>query len=141
MYSRAWACFLSEVATMTYTRDNHLENLDLDYEHDWAYRDYPVEQAMIDEIAQSKIVVNGSTETGVLEDSSYISVDPNYFGQMSVGQRRLYELLLALQETSIYAITSIGKLAKAMDLENPLACDKRLENLQLIGAISGMKTI
>lgn len=124
---------------MTYTRENHPESLELDYEHDWAHEDTPVEPEIVDEIARTKIILSGSTETGALEDCSYLSVDPDYFGQMSVGQRRLYELLLALQETSVYAVTTIEKLTKAMDLKSPLACDKRFENLQILGAISGFK--
>lgn len=124
---------------MTYTRHNHPENLALDYEHDLAYADLEIDPADLDAASRTKLIFNGDTSAGVLEDCSYISVDPEYFGELSIGQRRLYEILLALQESAIYAVTTIGKLAQMMDLENPLACGKRLENLQSLGAISGFR--
>jgi len=124
---------------MTYSRQNHLENLALAYEHDDAYADLPIDPAIVDEIARIKLVLCGDTTTGVLEDCSYIYVDPDYEGSLSPGQQRLYEVLLALQETSIYTITTLGKLAQSLELEHPMACGKRLENLQSLGAISGFK--
>lgn len=124
---------------MTYSRQNHLENLALTYEHDDAYADLPIDPAIVEEIARIKLVLCGDTTTGVLEDCSYIFVDPDYEGNLSPGQQRLYEVLLALQETSIYTITTLGKLAQGLGLEHPMACGKRLENLQSLGAISGFK--
>ncbi|MFE4108413.1 hypothetical protein [Almyronema epifaneia] len=124
---------------MTYTRHNHIENLALDYEHDSAYEDFEIDQADLEAAAQTKLILQGETFTGVLEDCSYISVDPQYFGELSVGQRRLYEILLSLQESAIYSVTTIGRLTQAMDLKNPLACGKRLENLQALGVISGFR--
>lgn len=126
---------------MTYTRLNHLENLAIAYEHDDAYADLEIDQAVLDDIARLKLILCGDTQTGVLEDCSYISVDPQYLGQLSPGQRRLYEILLAFQEGSIYTVTTIGKLAQMMGLEHPMACGKRLENLQSLGAIAGLRAV
>jgi hypothetical protein len=124
---------------MTYSRQNHLENLAIEYEHDDAYEDLGIPQAILDEVARTKLILCGDTAQGVLEDCSYLSIDSEYVGGMSPGQRRLYEILLALQEGSIYTVTTIGKLAEMMGLEHPLACGKRLENLQSLGAIAGLK--
>lgn len=124
---------------MTYSRQNHLENLDIEYEHDDAYDDLGIDQTVLDDIARTKLILCGDTTTGVLEDCCYISVDAQYVEGLSPGQRRLYEILLALQEGSIYTITTIGRLAEMMGLEHPMACGKRLENLQSLGAISGLK--
>jgi hypothetical protein len=124
---------------MTYSRSNHLENLALDYEHDDVYADLDIDLAVVEEIARIKLVLCGDTTTGVLEDCSYLFVDPDYEGSLSPGQQRLYEVLLALQEASIYTITTLGKLAQSLGLEQPMACGKRLENLQSLGAISGLK--
>lgn len=123
---------------MTYSRHNHLENLSLDYEHDDAFDD-DLDPAILDAVSRTKLVLCDETSSGVLEDCSYIYVDPQYPGALSVGQRRLYEILLSLQEGAVYVVTTIGKLSQMMRLENPLACGKRLENLQSIGAISGLK--
>ena len=126
---------------MTYTRQNHLENLATEYEHDEAYVGLEIDQAVIDHIARTKLILCGDTSTGVLEDCSYIFVDPQYQGSLSLGQRRLYEVLLSLQEGSIYTVTTIDKLAQLMDLQHPMACGKRLENLQSLGAIAGLKSV
>jgi hypothetical protein len=124
---------------MAYSRQNHLENLAIEYEHDDAYEDLAIDQAVLDDIARAKLILCGDTSTGVLENCSYLSVDSEYVGGMSPGQRRLYEILLGLQEGSIYTITTIGRLAETMDLKHPMACGKRLENLQSLGAIAGFK--
>lgn len=120
-----------------YSRENHLDQLDLDYEHDAAYEDGLLEPAIADQIAQMKLVLCGDSSKGVLEDSSYLSVDPTYAGSLSIGQRQLYEILLTLQQASVYTVTTVGKLAQMMGLQTPMACGKRLENLQSLGAISG----
>ena len=120
-----------------YTRENHLDHLDLDYEYDAAYQDGLITPAIADQIAQMKLVLCGNSSKGALEDSSYLSVDPTYTGELSVGQRQLYEILLTLQEGSVYTVTTVGKLAQMMGLQTPMACGKRLENLQSLGAISG----
>lgn len=122
-----------------YTRHNHLENLALDYEHDWAYEGLSIEQDILDEIARTKIVLCADTATAVLENCSYLYVEPEYFGALSIGQRRLYDILLCMQDASVYAVTTIGKLAQMMDLNHPMACGKRFENLQSLGAIAGFK--
>lgn len=124
---------------MTYSRHNHLENLAIAYEHDDAYEDLELDPSVLDETARTKLVIWGETSSGVLEDCSYLYIEPHYAGALSLGQRRLYEILLSLQEGSVYTVTTIGKLAQMMDLENPLACGKRLENLQSLGAIAGLK--
>jgi hypothetical protein len=126
---------------MTYLRHNHLENLAIEYEHDDAYDGLEIDQEVLDDIARTKLILCGDTQTGVLEDCSYLAVDPEYQGQLSLGQRRLYEILLDFQEGSIYTVTTIGKLAQMMGLEHPMACGKRLENLQSLGAIAGLKTL
>ncbi|MEM7770806.1 MAG: hypothetical protein AAF327_09870 [Cyanobacteria bacterium P01_A01_bin.37] len=122
-----------------YTRHNHLENLALDYEHDWAYEGLSIEQDILDEIARTKIVLCADTATAVLENCSYLYVEPEYFGALSIGQRRLYDILLCMQDASVYAVTTIGKLAQMMDLNHPMACGTRFENLQSLGAIAGFK--
>ena len=124
---------------MTYSRSNHLENMAIDYEHDDAYADLEIDQAVLDDIARTKLILSGDTQTGVLEDCSYISVDPQYEGNLSPGQQRLYDVLRSWQEGSVYTITTIGKLAHLMGLEHPMACGKRLENLQSLGAIAGLR--
>ncbi|MEM8613107.1 MAG: hypothetical protein AAGF93_13890, partial [Cyanobacteria bacterium P01_H01_bin.105] len=68
-----------------------------------------------------------------------LSVDENYLWNMSPGQQKAYELLLSLQQGSVYAMTTIRKLAEAMGLEVIRAALQRLENLQSIGAINGLK--
>ncbi|MEL6225090.1 MAG: hypothetical protein AAFR31_20870 [Cyanobacteria bacterium J06627_8] len=122
-----------------YNRHNHLENLSLDYEHDWAYEGLGIGQECLDEVARTKIVLCADASTAVLDNCSYIYVEPEYFGELSIGQRRLYDILVSVQEASIYAVTTVGKLAQMMDLNNPMACRKRFENLQSLGAISGFK--
>jgi hypothetical protein len=39
----------------------------------------------------------------------------------------------------VFTVTTISKLAQAMGLENPLAAMKRLEHLQSLGAIAGLR--
>lgn len=124
---------------MTYSRSNHLENMAIDYEYDEAYVCLEIDQAVLDDIARAKLILCGDTQTGVLEDCSYISVDPQYQGLLSPGQQVLYDVLRSWQEGSVYTITTIGKLAHLMGLEHPMACGKRLENLQSLGAIAGLK--
>lgn len=135
MYSKEVLIF----RIMTYTHHNHLENLAIDYEHDAAYADMEIDPEDLDIAAETKLILHGDTSDGALEGCSYVSVDPHYVGLLSPGQQRLYEILVALQEGAIYAMTSIGKLSHLMGLENPLACAKRLENLQTLGVISGFK--
>ena len=126
------------MAVVVMERVNHLQNLSLDGEHDWAY---PIddEKWPTDEISRVKLILCGDTETGILEDSSYIYVDPDYQGELSIGQRQLYEVLLGLQRSAVYTVTTIGKLTEAIDSTVPWSCVQRLENLQSLGAISGYK--
>ena len=56
-----------------------------------------------------------------------------------MGQRSLYEILLSFQESAVYIITTIGKLAEAMGLKDLLSASKRLENLQTLKAIDGYR--
>lgn len=121
-----------------YTRHNHLENLDLHMEYDSAYGEIPEDTKLAEIVGQEKIVLCGETAVGVMENCSYILVDPHYDGELSLGQRELYEVLLALQNQAIYTITTIAKLTQGIGLTNPLACGKRLENLQSLGAIAGL---
>ena len=123
-----------------YDVENHLENLELYLEHDSGYPEEQTPEVLeaINAVADIKIAFD-HTEEGVLEGFSYITVDTNYCLNLSPGQQRLYEILVSLQEAAVYSVTTIGKLAEAMDLENPMAAGKRLQNLQLLGAISGFK--
>jgi hypothetical protein len=117
---------------------NHQENLQLYLEHDAGYQDLDISQEDIDGVARVKLIFNGGDRDG-LEGCFYITVDTTYSLNLSPGQQKLYEILVALQEGSVYAVTTIGKLAKAMGLENPLSASQRLENLRLLGAISQRK--
>ena len=122
-----------------YDIENHLENLELYLEHDSGYPEEPppeMVQAM-QAIAAIKLAFN-HTDEGVLEGFSYLTVDTNYCLNLSPGQQRLYEILVTLQEAAVYSVTTVGTVARAMGLENPIAAGKRLENLQLLGAISGL---
>ena len=47
----------------------------------------------------------------VLEGCSYITVDTDYHLNLSLGQQRLYEVLVALKEGSIFTVTTVGKLS------------------------------
>ena len=124
-------------------RLNHLENLELDLEHDSGQNLEDMDEIDLKymaEVAAERIILCGD-QTGdrAFEGTSYIWVDPDYNGQLSPGQWQMYELLRSLQISSDYTATSIGKLAEAQQLQNPLACSTRLENLQSLGAIHGFK--
>ena len=125
-----------------YTVSNNLENLEIYLEHDSGYADWVLTPEDLEEAGMAKLVFLGGdadAESEVLEGCSYIKVDTTYCLNLSPGQRRLYEILVSLQEAAVFTVTTIGKLAQAMDLENPLAAMKRLEHLQSLGAISGLK--
>jgi hypothetical protein len=125
-----------------YDVTNHLENLELYLEHDSGYADWNLTPEDLEEAALPKLVFNGGDredDDPVLEGCFYITVDPHYCLNLSPGQQRLYEILVALQEGSVFTVTTVGKLAKAMGLENPLAAGKRLEHLQSLGAIAGFR--
>ncbi|MEM7770800.1 MAG: hypothetical protein AAF327_09840 [Cyanobacteria bacterium P01_A01_bin.37] len=124
-------------------RINVLENLDLDQEYDDGFDMTPAElnDPITQSIANERIVLCGDEDNGerAYEGTSYIWVAPDYDGQLSPGQRELYGLLKSFQEAAVYTATTIGKLAEAQGLQNPLACCTRLENLQSLGAIHGLK--
>lgn len=117
---------------------NNLENLQLYLEHDSGYADIEFSAEELEEAGAPKLVFN-HTSQGILEGCHYITVDIDYALNLSPGEQRLYEILVSLQEGAVYSITTIGRLAEAMGLKNPLAAGKRLENLQSLGAISGFK--
>ena len=124
-------------------RINELDSLDLHQEHDEGF-DMTQDEINDDvtiSIANERIILCGDEDNGErsFEGTSYLWVDPNYAGQLSPGQWELYTLLKSLQRAAVYTATTIGKLAEAQDLENPLACCTRLENLQSLGAINGLK--
>lgn len=123
-----------------YQRINHPENLAIALEYDSAYAHLdPAKEAVFnEEFSARKIIICGES-TGALEECSYVYVDPDYAGDLSMGQRELYAALLALQMGSIYTMTSVGKITEALGLTNPLACGQRFANLQSLGAISGLK--
>lgn len=128
-----------------YTVTNDLSNLQLFLEHDSGYVGMGLTKEDLEEAARDKLVFSPQISapeddsTPVLEGCSYIWVDPDYRLNLSPGQEKLYYILLALQESSIYTITTVGKLAEAMGLVNPFAAGKRLENLQSLGAITGFR--
>jgi hypothetical protein len=109
--------------------ENVLENLDVEYEIDSAYGGLEQDTALDEIVSREKIILCGDISEGVLPDAHYIYVDPEYRGTLSPGQRQLYELLLLMQESSVYTLTSIGKLAESMKCGWSLSVGKRLENL------------
>ena len=121
-------------------RINHLDGFDLSLEHDWGYSIEDPYPEATKRTALVKLVICGEVEPGILEDCSHIYVDPDYKGTLSIGQQRLYDVLLGLQQGAVYTITTIGKLCEALDLQVPLACCHRLDNLQSLGAISGWRS-
>lgn len=131
-------------ATIMINHLNHLENLELDLEHDSGRNLEAMDEIDLEimaEVAAERIILCGD-EGGsdrAFEGTSYVWVDPDYDGQLSPGQWQMYELLRSLQQAAIYTATTIGKLAEAQQLKNPLACCTRLENLQSLGAIHGLK--
>jgi len=119
---------------------NNLDNLELYLEHDSGYADWELTPEDLAEAGLPKLVFRGeagAAEVDVMEGCCYITVDTSYHLNLSPGQQRLYEILVALQEGAVYTVTTVGKLATALGLENPLAAGKRLEHLQQLGAISG----
>lgn len=123
--------------------ENCQEHLCIDLEHDGGYdaqwrqsSDYTDVDECIGNIA---LVFNGSKDMAVEGMKvCYLTVDESYPWNLSPGQKKAYELLLPLQQGSTYAITTIRKLADAMELEIMHAAYKRLENLQSLGVISGL---
>lgn len=124
---------------MEITRIPTLENLDLDTEWDAAYQDHTIEQKFLDEWGRIPLVLCGSSEPGALEGASYLYIDGEYDQDMSEGQRALYKVLLELQSGATYCVTSINKLMQTLEQKTPMSIMQRLENLQSIGAISGLK--
>ena len=124
-------------------RINELDSLDLHQEHDEGFDMTPAElnDSVTQSIANERIILCGDQDNSdrAFEGTSYIWVDPDYDGQLSPGQWQMYELLRSFQEGAVYTATTIGKLAKTQGLQNPLACSTRLENLQSLGAIHGLK--
>lgn len=123
--------------------ENCQEHLSLYLEHDSGYssRWRKDHQAVDEEIGRIVLVFNGGENFDGIEgiEAYCLSVDENYLWNMSPGQQKAYELLLSLQQGSVYAMTTIRKLAEAMGLEVIRAALQRLENLQSIGAINGLK--
>ena len=124
---------------MDITRIPTLENLDLEAEWDAAYEDQQIDPEHLEECGLISLVICGSSCPGVMEGVSYLHIDSDYDQTMSEGQRDLYKLLYELQAGAVYSITSVNKLMGALDLKNPLSVIQRLENLQSIGAISGLR--
>ena len=56
-----------------------------------------------------------------------------------LNQRQLFEILRGLALGSIYCVTTVQRLAEMLQLKSPLAIAARLDNLQSLGAISGVK--
>lgn len=120
---------------------NHPENLEIYLEHDSGWWDFPLKDhpELVNDAKAHILIFNGNPENKVLgENCSYITVEPNYTGTLSLGQQKAYEVLLTLQESAIYSVTTIEKLAQSLGLEVVLAAGKRLEHLQTLKAISGL---
>lgn len=123
------------------TRCNELENLELHLEHDSGYitnsaeaKRYLVE---MNEMASLEKLILCSVAIEGWDDFSYLYVEPDYSENLSPGQKELYGLLLSLQENSTYTLTTIERLTQRMSLTWSLATEKRLENLQAVGAVRG----
>ena len=127
--------------------ENHLESFNLYLEHDDGHEEGLYSPEVVEALGRKKLVFcaedsDSPPETlreRILEDCSYIWVDVDYLGQLSPGQQRLYEILVAVHQGMVYSVTTIAKLAEAQGLKNPIACATRLENLQSLGAISGFR--
>lgn len=126
-----------------YTVSNNLENLPLYLEHDSGYADWELIPAELEEARNTKLVFCQRNleedDLDLLEGCFYVTVDTSYALNLSPAQQRLYEILLALQEAAIHTVTNVGKLTDAMGLEVPYATEKRLEHLDMLGAISGIR--
>lgn len=126
-----------------YTVSNNLENLPLYLEHDSGYFHWELIPEELEEARNAKLVFCQrdleADDPELLEGCFYVTVDTNYALNLSPAQQRLYEILLALQEAAIHTVTNVGKLTDAMGLEVPYATEKRLEHLDMLGAISGIR--
>mgnify|MGYP001796880612 FL=1 len=125
--------------------ENVLENLQLHLEHDSGYPpdwdvlpDKPEYENYIENARNQILVFNGADDKPI-EGAYYVTVDEAYPWNFSPGQQTLYELLLSIQKGSLYAITTVGQLADAMDLKVIWAAYQRLDNLQALKAISGVE--
>ncbi|MEM1254947.1 MAG: hypothetical protein AAGI69_21135 [Cyanobacteria bacterium P01_H01_bin.21] len=119
---------------------NHPENLEIYLEHDSGWWDFPFKDypEIVSDAKAHVLIFNGNPENNVLgENCSYITVESNYTGTLSPGQQKAYEVLLTLQESAIYSVTTMEKLAQSLGLDVVLAAGKRLEHLQTLKAISG----
>lgn len=123
--------------------ENCQENLSIELEHDsgWAADVLKRNQAVNEELGRIVLVFNsGDNFEGIEGIEAYcISVDEAYPWNLSPGQQKAYELLLPLQQGSVYAMTTVHKLAEAMGLTVNFAAHHRLTNLQSLGVISGLK--
>ena len=115
---------------------NHLENLEVHLEQDSGYDDYVTPQEILDHLGELRLIVN-ARNLMPKDNWFHINVIPNYQGNMSEGQKELYDVLLAVQATDDMATLDFQILSKNLEVKEYQAIEKRLENLQLIGAISG----
>ena len=124
-------------------RENHLVPPNLQGEDDAAYHDKCGHLSnlgceLVQICGKRKIVIGQGNTPDELFGVNSINVDPNYSGFLSIAQKQLYEILLQLQNNSDCTATTVAHLAEAQGLKCPLACEQRLENLQRLGAISGL---
>ena len=126
---------------MEITRINHIENLELYLEHDDGWKDFPPDLLDIEFDCSCRLILNASSsEKQQKQENIYcIFVEPEYDGTLSSGQRELYQALLELQQTTVYAIVIVEQLMNKLGLKTPMPVLKRLENLQYLKAISGLK--
>lgn len=117
-------------------RINNLENLELHLEHDSGYVGTNAEANLARAYGNHKLIFNGS-EDFQAEGCSYIKVDTTYSLNLSPGQQKLYEILVAFETASLHTVTTIGKLAEAMGI-GVAPTVHRLDNLQTLKAIKGL---
>ena len=121
-------------------RHNNLDGFNLLLEYDEAHVEADELDAQIAEsIGREKLILCGDEGERTFENVSYLWVDPDYDAELSPGQREAYELLLSIQNSTVYTITTIGRLAESQGLKNPFSCLERLANLQSLGAIHGLR--
>ena len=108
-------------------------------EYDDAYiKDGFIDSEDILECRARVLILDGERTYGPLRNVSYVWVDPKYTGELSPGQKEVYDLLLMLQ-TIGYVETTIGFLADTLALTVPHGVEKRLERLSDFQAISGFR--
>jgi hypothetical protein len=105
---------------------NHIENLQTFMEHTDYYVACPPSLEIVEEARADTVVFSPKDCRVVL----------GYQGTLSSGQRELYDLLCPIWCLCSTFTVSVGALAEELHT-HPLAIDKRLQNLNSLGAIRG----